>query len=237
MSRRAELAANLESTRERIATACESAGRSIDDVHLIVVTKTYPASDVALLAELGVRDIGENRHPEAGRKAEEVADPSLRWHFVGALQTNKANQVARYADVVHSVDRVELAEKLGRGAELAGRTLTALVQVRLADTEGRAGAPAEQVATLADVIASQPHLELGGVMGVAPLGEDPRPSFDALRGLSEVVRTVEARATMISAGMSEDLEAAVAAGATHLRIGRAILGERPASSPASRCAR
>jgi pyridoxal phosphate enzyme (YggS family) len=226
-ARRAELAANLAETRERIAAACRAAGRASDDVTLVVVTKTYPASDVELLAGLGVTDVGENRHPEAGDKAEAVSAP-LRWHFLGGLQTNKAGAVARYADLVHSVDRVKLAASLSRGAEAAGRELTCLVQVDFdANDPGRSGVVPAGIGELADAIAAAPGLVLGGVMTVAPLGDDPAPHFDHLVRLSADLRRDHPSATIVSAGMSGDFEPAIAAGATHLRIGRSILGERP----------
>ncbi len=226
MTRRDELAAGLAETEERIAAACAAAGRDRSEVTLVVVTKTYPASDVDLLAELGVVDVGENRHPEAGDKADEVS-ATMRWHFLGGLQTNKAGAVARYADLVHSVDRVKLVNSLSRGADAAGRALTCLVQVDFDATDpGRAGVVPDGVGEIADAIASAPGLVLGGLMTVAPLGEDPAPHFDHLARLSAALRADHPEATMISAGMSGDFEAAVAAGATHLRIGRSILGER-----------
>jgi pyridoxal phosphate enzyme (YggS family) len=224
--RRAELAAGLAETEQRIVDACAGAGRSRDDVTLVVVTKTYPASDVEILAELGVLDVGENRHPEAGDKAADV-EAALRWHFLGGLQTNKAGAVARYADLVHSVDRVKLARSLSRGAEAAERTLTCLVQVDFDATDpGRAGVVPGGIGEVADAIAGSPGLVLGGLMTVAPLGDDPRPHFDHLVRLSAELRRDHPDASIVSAGMSGDLEAAVAAGATHLRIGRSVLGER-----------
>lgn len=224
--RRAELEAGLAETEERIAGACASAGRSRDEITLVVVTKTHPASDVEILADLGVVDVGENRHPEAGDKADEVA-ASLRWHFLGGLQTNKAGAVARYADLVHSVDRVKLVNSLSRGAEAAERSLTCLVQVDFdASDPGRAGVVPDGIGPVADAIASAPGLVLGGLMTVAPLGDDPAPHFEHLVRLSADLRRDHPGATIVSAGMSGDLEAAVAAGATHLRIGRSVLGER-----------
>ncbi|MGA8987715.1 YggS family pyridoxal phosphate-dependent enzyme [Aeromicrobium sp.] len=235
MSRRDEIAAGLAETERRIESACESAGRERSEITLIVVTKTYPASDVELLTELGVTDVGENRHPEAGLKLEELraghpdaAEPMPRWHFLGGLQTNKAGAVARYADVVHSVDRAKLAHSLSRGAEAAGRVLTCLVQVDFAATDpGRSGVVPAGIADVASAIADSAHLELGGLMTVAPLGEDPAPHFAHLVQLSHDLRGRHPAATIVSAGMSGDFEAAVEAGATHLRIGRSILGERP----------
>ena len=226
MTRQDELAAGLAETEQRIAAACAAAGRARDDITLVVVTKTYPASDVELLAGLGVTDVGENRHPEAGDKAEEVTAP-LRWHFLGGLQTNKAGAVARYADLVHSVDRIKLVNSLSRGAEAAGRELTCLVQVDFSATDpGRAGVVPTGIGEIADAIATAPGLVLGGLMTVAPLGDDPAPHFDHLARLASDLRDDHPEATIVSAGMSGDFEAAIAAGATHLRIGRSILGER-----------
>ncbi|KAA1399731.1 YggS family pyridoxal phosphate-dependent enzyme [Aeromicrobium ginsengisoli] len=227
MTRLDELRDGLADTEQRIADACTAAGRDRDEITLIVVTKTYPASDVELLAELGVQDVGENRHPEAGDKAAEV-EAAVRWHFLGGLQTNKAGAVARYADMVHSVDRVKLVNALSRGAEAAGRTLPCLVQVDFdATNPGRSGVVPSGVPELAAAIAGADHLTLGGLMTVAPLGEDPAPHFDHLVRLSHDLRTEHPDAVIVSAGMSGDFEAAVAAGATHLRIGRSVLGERP----------
>lgn len=226
MSRRDELAAGLADTEQRIVAACAAAGRARDEITVVVVTKTYPASDVELLAELGVVDVGENRHPEAGDKAHEVA-AHMRWHFLGGLQTNKAGAVARYADVVHSVDRVKLVNSLSRGAEAAGRTLTCLVQVDFSSIDpGRAGVEPDGIGAIGDAIAAAPGLVLGGLMTVAPLGDDPAPHFTHLAQLSARLRQDHPDAHIISAGMSGDFEDAIAAGATHLRIGRSILGER-----------
>lgn len=228
MDRRDELEQNLAAVERRIAAACDDAGRPRADVHLVVVTKTYPASDVELLAGLGVTDVGENRHPEARDKREQtVAD--LRWHFVGGLQSNKAAAVARYADVVHSIDRVKLVGALSRGAVESGREVVCLVQVDLDDPashEGRSGATPADVPAVADAIASAEGLALGGVMAVAPLGADPAPAFARLAEVAERLRADHPDATAVSAGMSGDLEAAVHAGATHLRVGRSVLGER-----------
>jgi pyridoxal phosphate enzyme (YggS family) len=229
MSRRDQLAHGLAETEERIAAACADAGRDREEITVIAVTKTYPATDVALLAELGVTEVGENRHPEAGDKHAEVTAP-LRWNFLGALQTNKAGAVARYADVVHSVDRAKLARSLDRGAEAAGRELGCLVQVDFDTTDpGRSGVPPAGVDELAAVVAELDHLRLDGVMTVAPLGADPRPAFEQLARIGQRLRERHPGADAMSAGMSADLEQAVLAGATHLRIGRSILGDRPST--------
>jgi pyridoxal phosphate enzyme (YggS family) len=228
-ARRAELATNLAAIQERIAAACEAAGRSTSDVHLIAITKTFPASDVRLLYELGVRDVGENRDQEAAPKAAACAGlPGLAWHFVGQLQTNKAGHVAGYANVVHSVDRLRLVRALGSHARAAGRVITCLVQVSLDGDPARGGALAAGVPEIAAAIAAEGSLVLGGVMAIAPLGAPAGEAFAGLPGLSAAVRAIRPEAGMISAGMSGDLEEAVAAGATHVRIGTALLGGRPA---------
>ena len=236
--RREELAANLAEVRERIAAAERAAGRPAGDVTLIVVTKTWPASDVRLLAGLGVGDVGENRDQEALPKHEACADLGLRWHFIGQLQRNKARHVAAYADVVQSVDRPELVAALDRAAAGAGRTLDVLLQIGLAAVPDgappahRGGADPADVASLADLVEAAESLRLAGVMAVAPLGPDgspadPRASFARLADVAAGLRADHPRATMVSAGMSGDLEEAVAAGATHVRVGTAVLGGRP----------
>lgn len=228
--RRAELRENLAEVRERIAAACAAADRPVGEVGLVAVTKTFPVSDIALLSELGITDVGENRDQEAAPKAAESAALGLplTWHFVGQLQVNKAASVASYADVVHSVDRLRLVTALGRRATVAGRELRCLIQVGLDDAVGRGGAPAAQVGELADAIAAEPGLRLGGVMAVAPLGAPARPAFAGLRDISGKLRIAHPEATTISAGMSGDLEDAIAEGATLVRIGTALLGGRRA---------
>lgn len=230
-ARRDEVAAHLATVRGRIAEACARAGRDADEVTLTVVTKYFPASDVRLLADLGVRHVGENRHQEAQAKAAECADLDLVWHFIGGLQSNKATAVAAYADVVESVDRAKLLRGLSQGAQARGRVLDVLVQVNL-DPEptgeaGRAGAAPADVERLAEQVAATEALRLRGVMAVAPLGADPVPAFAKLARIAAQVRLVEPAATWVSAGMSGDFEAAVESGATHVRIGSAVLGSRP----------
>jgi pyridoxal phosphate enzyme (YggS family) len=225
-SRREELALRLAEVRRRIAKACEGAGRDVSEVTLIAVTKTWPASDVRLLSELGITDVGENRDAEAAPKAAQCADLSLRWHFIGQLQTNKAASVVRYASVVHSVDRLRLVQALGRAARQAGRVIQCLIQVSVDGDPARGGAPAGQVPALAEALEAEAGLALGGVMAIPPLGMAPADAFARLLDSATAVRAVRPSATVISAGMSGDLETAVAAGATHLRIGTALLGDR-----------
>lgn len=229
MSRRAELAAGLAAVRERIEAARAAAGRD-DAVGLVVVTKFFPASDVRLLVDLGVREVGENRHQEAEVKAAECADLDLVWHYIGALQSNKAAAVARYAGVVESLDRPKLVRGLDRGAAERGSPLDVLVQVSLdpPGAEHRAGAAPDDVPALAAAVEAAEHLRLRGLMAVAPLGEDPAAAFDRLARVRERLLADHPHADRLSAGMSGDLEQAVAAGATHVRVGSAILGSRPA---------
>ena len=227
MTRREELAAGLEAVRARVAGACAAAGRHPHEITLVAVTKTWPASDVALLRDLGARDVGENKDAEAAAKAAEVH--GVRWHFVGQLQTNKARSVAAYASVVHSLDRARLASALSAGAVRAGRTLDVLVQVDLdegADPDRGGAAPAD-VPALAGLAAGLEGLRLAGVMAVAPRGADPRRAFARLAAVSADLRREHPSATVVSAGMSGDLEAAIAEGATHVRVGTALLGHRP----------
>ncbi|GAA2020362.1 YggS family pyridoxal phosphate-dependent enzyme [Catenulispora yoronensis] len=232
-SRLEQIRSNLAVVREDIAAAARKADRDPSEVTLIAVTKTYPASDVRILAELGVLDVGENRDQEAAPKAEATAGLGLRWHFIGQLQTNKAGSVAAYADFVHSVDRARLVSALSKSALRYDKELTCLVQVDLGNAEpveantARGGALPHEVLPLAEAIAGAPGLTLGGLMAVAPLGEDPGRAFARLGELATSLRSAHPSATMISAGMSGDLAEAVAAGATHVRIGSAILGIRP----------
>ena len=222
MSRLDDLAANLAAVRARITAA------ATNDVTLVAVSKTWPASDVLLLHSLGVTDFGESYDAEAAAKAATLreAGATPRWHFVGGLQRNKARGVAAYADVVHSVDRPELADALGAAAARTGRTVDALVQVRFDDDPGRSGTPPHNVAALADHVAATKGLRLAGVMCVAPLGVPPRPVFARLREIAGALRQDHPGATTISAGMTHDLEDALAEGANCVRVGTALFGER-----------
>jgi hypothetical protein len=229
MSRRDEIEAGLAQVRERIAAACSEAGRRTDEVGLVVVTKFFPAHDVRLLAELGVTDVGENRHQEAEAKAAECADLDLTWHFIGGLQSNKAAAVASYAGVVESVDRRKLVRPLAQGAQQRERPVDVLLQVSL-DPPGRAGRSGADPAELADLAAAVDEAEglrLRGLMAVAPLGEEPAAAFGRLAELRAGFLAHHPAADRLSAGMSGDLEEAIRAGATHVRVGSAVLGSRP----------
>ena len=231
--RLAQLRENLAAVRSRIEQGCVAAGRSADEITLIAVTKFFPVTDAALLAELGVTDLGENRDQDASAKAAELAaltDVAVRWHFIGQLQSNKARSVARYADLVHSVDRQGLADALEDGARRAGRpTLDVLVQLSLDDApgaEGRGGGAADELLRLADRIAASDVLRLAGIMAIAPLGGDADQAFSHLAEVAQRLRENHPAAGIVSAGMSDDLEAALRHGATHVRIGTALLGRR-----------
>ncbi|MGW4082997.1 YggS family pyridoxal phosphate-dependent enzyme [Streptomyces sp. NPDC004822] len=233
--RKHELAENLAKVERRIEAACAAAGRSRDEVTLIVVTKTYPADDVRILAELGVRHVAENRDQDAAPKAAACADLPLTWHFVGQLQTNKVRSVAGYADFVQSVDRARLVTALSKEAVRQERELGCLIQVALDAGESergeRGGVAPGGIGELAASVAAAPGLRLAGLMTVAPLTGEyagrQRSAFERLMDLSTDLRRAHPAANMVSAGMSADLEEAVAAGATHVRVGTAVLGVRP----------
>ncbi|MFE0530053.1 YggS family pyridoxal phosphate-dependent enzyme [Micromonospora parva] len=233
--RRAELEAGLAQVRSRIDDACAQAGRDRVEVTMIAVTKTYPASDVVALAGLGVTDMGENRDQEAAGKAAEVAAAGVRprWHFIGQLQRNKARSVVRYADVVHSVDSVRLARALATATAERQVPLDALVQVSIDGDAARGGAlpgsadPGAGLEPVAEAVAEAPGLRLVGLMAVAPLGWEPERAFARLAEVADAFRVVHPGATALSAGMSGDFDIAIRYGATHVRVGSALLGMRP----------
>lgn len=223
--RRAHIAAGLESTRERIAAACAAAGRA-NDVTLVVVTKTFPASDVAILADLGVQHVAENRAQEGKAKCQALADRGLIWHFIGRLQRNKAASVAGWANVIESVDRPELIAPLARG--VGDREVRdVLVQVSLDEPPDRGGVAPGDLMALAQLVADTDQLRLAGLMAIAPYPGDPEVAFAHLARMQTTLLDRFPEATVLSAGMSGDLEAAIAHGATQVRVGGAILGNRP----------
>jgi len=227
MAHDAELADRLAATQQRIADAATTAGRRPDELTLIVVTKFHPASLVTELAALGVHDVGENRHQEAHAKAAELAELQLRWHFIGQLQTKKARQAAQYAHAIHSIDRERLVDALAT-AEVA-QPIEAFVQVNLTDDPERGGAAPADLERIAERVLATPTLRLRGIMAVAPLPEeeDAASAFARLHSYAERLQRLAPDATAISAGMTHDFAEAIAAGATHLRIGSAITGNRP----------
>jgi len=234
MSRREELAAALAGLRQRIHAACAAAERSASEVRLLAVTKTFPAADVDLLVDLGLAEFGESRDQEAAAKAAELAElrpeARIRWEMVGRLQRNKTRSVPRWADVVQSVDSPRLADALARAARERRTPLQVLVQASLDGDPGRGGCPPAELDALAERVAAADGLVLAGVMGIAPLQGDPEPAFEALARMAERLRCDHPGALELSAGMSGDLEIAIAHGSTCLRVGTALLGGRPLAS-------
>lgn len=213
----------LAAVRGRIDNATRQSGRRPDDVTTVVVTKFHPASLVRELYALGERHFGESRHQEAQPKIASLADLDATWHFIGQLQSKKARQVREYSDVIHAVDRESLIAALGG----FGRPVDVFLQVNLTDDPERGGAQPNEVIPFAERIATTPGLSLLGLMAVAPLEGEPRRAFARVRALSEQLTAVMPQASSLSMGMSGDFEDALLEGATHLRIGTAITGNRP----------
>ncbi len=209
--------------RGRVAAAAASAGRDAGEITTIVVTKFHPLSLIEELAGLGVRDVGENRHQEAQAKAAALASLGLNWHFVGQVQGKKARQVRAYAAVIHSVDRSSLVDALASDES----TVDCFVQVNLTDDPARGGVQPQELDALVERVQATNGLRLLGLMAVAPLGVEPRRAFARVRELGEQVGRAAPGANHLSMGMSQDYPEAIAEGATHLRIGTAITGNRP----------
>jgi len=215
-----DLEARLASVTAEVAQAARDAGRNPGEITTIVVTKFHPAALVRELADLGVSDFGESRHQEAQPKIAELADLAATWHFIGQVQSKKARQVRSYVDVIHSVDRPSLVDAL------AGGPLDVFIQVNLTDDPARGGAQPDDLASLSERVASTEGLKLRGLMAVAPLDSEPRREFARVRTLSERLRAAHPEASGLSMGMSGDFREAILEGATHLRIGTAITGNR-----------
>ena len=220
-SRAAEISANLQAITARIVSAAESAGRSPEEITLIAVTKTFPVTDVKILYELGVRDFGENRDQEGSVKFSELPGDS-NWHFQGQIQSNKLKSIAAWADVIHSIDDISHAKKLS--SLVASKEI--FVQVSLDNLPGRGGVNPEQLLEFLGEVTAHANLKVRGLMAVAPLDEPPLEAFKRLKTLSETVIKTHPNTWEISAGMSNDFEAAISQGATHIRIGSQILGVR-----------
>jgi len=223
------LADRLTDAQQRIAAAASVAKRDPESIKLIVVTKNHPTQLVFDLLELGARDFGENRDQEAAPKAAEVRATSPiahRWHFIGQLQSNKVKSVVSYADSIHSLDRQSLLDSLGKATLERTIPLDVFIQLNLTDDPGRGGIQPNVLLPFAENVLAHPGLNLVGVMGVAALDNNLDRDFGAIRSASETLRTLKPEASLISAGMSEDFETAIAYGATHLRIGSAITGKR-----------
>jgi hypothetical protein len=239
--RREQLATALAVVRERIATACTRAGRAPEDVRLVAVTKTFPAADAALLCDLGMLDLGENREQEATAKAAELRElrpeAPVRWHMVGSLQRNKARSVARWAAEIQSVDSIRLAHALDRATAAARESgeragpLDVLVQASIDGDPARGGCPLDALPELADGVAGSGELRLRGLMAVAPREMDPGEAFGSLARAADRLRGDHPDATELSAGMTNDLEIAITHGSTCVRVGTALLGNRGLASP------
>lgn len=242
----AELTVSLAAMRARLARAAEEAGRPIQDITLLPVTKFFPAADVAILWRLGCRAFGESRAQEAAAKIAEFdaliapCGPDARWHMIGRIQRNKVNNVAEWADTAHSLDDDRVAGALdnavGRALDAGKRhrPLDVFVQISLDGDTARGGvdiaAPAA-VDRLCDQVAESASLRLAGLMAIAPLAADPDVAFAALAEEHHRVLARHPAATGLSAGMSTDLEAAVRHGSTCVRVGTALMGQRPLPSP------
>ena len=220
------LEARVREVEERIALAARASGREASDITTIVVTKFHPAQLVRDLFALGIRHVGENRHQEAVAKHAELAELDLTWHFIGQLQSNKARAVAEYARVIHSVDRPSLVSALAN----QDREVDVFLEINLTDIPGRGGVMPGDLESLCEAVLQVPQLNLRGVMAVAPVDEEPAAAFDRVLGYAARVRALAPGARDLSIGMSGDFEAAIARGATHLRIGTAITGKRPAGA-------
>ncbi len=223
-----ELEKSLAAARTRIKRACEQSGR--EDVDLMVVTKTHPISDIRILYELGVRSVGENRDQEGRVKVEQLPS-DLTWNMIGQIQSKKVNSIARWAHVVQTCDRLQLVSQLAKAAQFAGRNIGVMIQVSLdpGAPAGRGGAQPDQVMAIAAAVDQAPELKLLGLMAVAPhptTGIAPAAAFQDLARVSALLRSIYPSAIEISAGMSDDLEVAIAHGATQVRLGSAILGAR-----------
>lgn len=226
MNRRNEIEQNLNELNQRIEKACTDSGRSFDEVKTIAITKTWPTSDIEILYDLGLRNFGESKDQEAIKKVEELRGKDIHWHFVGQIQTNKINHIASYADYVHAIDRNKVVEAFENALEKNGRSINALIQVSLDGDESRGGALPEAISSIAKAIEDSIHLTLGGLMAVAPVNQSPEVAFKKLSEIAGDFHQDFPSAQMISAGMSDDLEIAIKYGATHLRIGSDLLGNR-----------
>jgi pyridoxal phosphate enzyme (YggS family) len=221
-----DLSKRLGEVDAKIADRLAANKRDSGSVTRIVVSKFHPSSLVRELEALGVRDFGENRDQEAAAKSAEVSDLDINWHFIGQLQSNKVKSVLGYASVVHSLDRVSLLEALAKQTLQRVVPLDVFIQVNLTDDPGRGGVNPVELLSFADSVALARGLNLLGVMAVASLDGEEERDFSKVAALSEVLRAKHPEAKMVSAGMSNDYELAIDYGATHLRIGTAITGNR-----------
>ena len=224
MSRKDQILSNLESVNEKISAAAQAAGRSPSEITLIAVTKTFPVSDLEILYELGVRNFGENRDQEAAPKVG-VLPADITWHFQGGIQSNKLKSISNWASVIHSVDKLKYAQMISQFS--VGKTKEIFIQVSL-DTlpQSREGVDPADLMQLAEQIMSLPNLEVKGLMAVAPLDQPTAQAFVRLQQIQQKFIQLYPAASSLSSGMSGDYELAISLGATHVRIGSSILGNR-----------
>jgi pyridoxal phosphate enzyme (YggS family) len=224
MSTRAqEIAAALASVEDRITKAAETAGRNRSELTLIAVTKTYPASDVQILADLGVSNFGENRSDEGLEKSAAIA---ATWHFQGQVQGRKLKDIASWATYIHSIDSADHITKLSRICAEMDRKISIFLQLSLDGAPDRGGVLADQLGQLADQVGADPNLQLAGLMCVPPVEYDFDRAFGEIAKVHSAFKAGYPGAVGLSAGMSSDFEVAIAYGATHLRVGSEILGSR-----------
>ena len=227
------LGQRLAEVESKIQAAADKAARDRSEIELIVVTKKNPTSLCVELLDLGVRSFGENRDQDARPKAEELStlvdQKSLNyvWHFIGQLQSNKVKSALTYASVVHSLDRESLLEAMVKAVDDRPAPLDVFIQLNLTDDPGRGGIEPKNLEAFANLVLNQPNLNLLGVMGVAALDRAPEEDFATIQKASEALKNLNPASKFISAGMSEDFEAAISFGATHLRVGSAITSNRP----------
>ncbi len=224
MSRKDQILSNLESVKEKISAAAQAAGRSPSEITLIAVTKTFPVSDLEILYELGVRNFGENRDQEAAPKVG-VLPADITWHFQGGIQSNKLKSISNWASVIHSVDKFKYAQMISQFS--VGKTKEIFIQVSL-DTlpQSREGVDPADLMQLAEQIMSLPNLQVKGLMAVAPLDQPTEQAFVRLQQIQQRFIQLYPAASSLSSGMSGDYELAISLGATHVRIGSSILGNR-----------
>ena len=220
-SRYDEIASNLTGVLDRVKGATQSCGRKYEEITLIAVTKTFPISDVHILASLDVHHYGENRDSDAAPKA--AAVPGT-WHFQGQIQSNKLKSIASWANVIHSLDEIRHIQALDK---VAIHRIGVFLQVSLDGAQGRGGAATADLSALADSVLNSTHLDLMGLMAVAPLEESSDQAFEKLATIHDGFKAAYPMASSLSAGMSNDFESAITHGATHIRVGSSILGSRP----------
>jgi pyridoxal phosphate enzyme (YggS family) len=218
-TRKDEIAQNLQEVKERIQSAANSVNRDPNEIQLIVVTKTFPISDIEILCDLGELNFGENRDQEAGPKAQTIP---ATWHFQGQIQSNKIKSICEWADVIHSISSEKEILKFAQSA----RKHQVFLQVSLDGEVGRGGASPADLAQLADLVNESNNLDLLGLMAVAPLGVEPMKAFADLAQINQGFAGQFSNSKFLSAGMSGDFEAAIKNGATHIRVGSSILGSR-----------